>query len=157
MYVCLLGACATGAPLPRSGETLPARAVSLEDDTLTVELTAISNLLAAHPSSRVVALDPRFARAGQAPAVATATLRPVSRQRALEMAIRSLGDSTSTDTIHVQASAPAFSAEGAGITVTVQHRRNTQTRMRFYETIEYFLTREAGGWTILRHTRLGIS
>jgi hypothetical protein len=42
------------------------------------------------------------------------------------------------------------------VSVTVRHREKA-ARTGFYETVEYFVGREFGRWSIQRRTQLGIS
>jgi hypothetical protein len=138
------------------GCLLPGSATA-QDDTLAVEALAIRDLLGAHPHGGVIALDVRFAAAGQAPPGMTGMQRPLARQRALEIAIALLGDSATTDTVHVQASAPLLQGDTATISVTVSWRGSPERRRSFYETVAYVLRRQPGRWVVHRKSQLGIS
>ncbi len=135
---------------------IPACNASVQDDTLAVELMAIKDLVSAHAGGRVIVLNTHFVTPGQAPPAITTTPRPTTRQGELESAISLVSASAITDTLYVEASAPVFQGSAATVSVTVRHREKA-ARTGFYETVEYFVGREFGRWSIQRRTQLGIS
>jgi hypothetical protein len=125
------------------------------DPALAVEVAAARAMLAGyHP--RFLGVDPRFARAGEAPPAPTGELRPAARNRALTDSLSTLVVPSGTDSLVIQASVPSISRTDASISMTVSGRSGG-SRGVYYETIALTLRRERQSWRVVGRRQLGIT
>jgi hypothetical protein len=127
---------------------------SSDDRALQAELLVARDLLQ-RSSTGPVTIDSNYAAPGQAPPFTTGEIRPPGRTRSLH---DSLGlDQASADMFIIRLSEPAFDADSARITATIDFPSARQPGGRGYETVEYTLEGGAQAWTIRRRVQLGIT
>jgi hypothetical protein len=129
-------------------------------DTGAVELAAARFMLRLHPAERVH-LDSVFAVPRSAPGVRTTLSRPHGRNLYLADSLKAVISSDRPLRGSYQIlSDPVFDGDSASVSVTVDYPiapTASGRARRFYETLEMFLRRRDGAWTVVRTVSLGIS